>query len=187
MDLVQSTYLADAPTPASINKVPSSGLDLFSNSASSSSLAVTHFVQTPGAVTTPLACVGNAASYDSSSISPGELVRLFGDGLGPSTGTQPQVSMASGFPAELAGVRVTVNGIAAPLLYVQDSQVNAIVPWEFRPAARPISASPTTARMLALLWSRQIRLDRRLRAANGPPARQHGYCFRNRRPGFPLP
>jgi uncharacterized protein (TIGR03437 family) len=76
-----------------------------------------------------LACVGNAASYDSTAISGGELVSLFGQGLGPATGTQPTVSTQTGFPSELAGVQVTFNGTPGPLLYVQDGQINAIAPW----------------------------------------------------------
>ncbi len=126
-NVVQSTYLA---TPAGLEIVSGSGLDLFSNSALGNPLAVTHFVQSLTADIVPLACVGNAASYAGSSISPGELISLFGNSLGPSSGAQPQVGMASGFPAELAGVKVIVNGIPAPLLYVQDGQINAIVPWE---------------------------------------------------------
>ncbi len=76
-----------------------------------------------------LACVGNAANYDSTAISGGELVSLFGQGLGPVTGAQPKVSMQTGFPTELAGVRVTFDGTPGPLLYVQEGQINAIAPW----------------------------------------------------------
>jgi uncharacterized protein (TIGR03437 family) len=76
-----------------------------------------------------LACVGNAANYDNTAISGGELVSLFGQGLGPVTGAQPKVSMQTGFPTKLAGVRVTFNGTPGPLLYVQEGQINAIAPW----------------------------------------------------------
>ena len=107
-----------------MNVLPGSAVDLFAG------VTVTHLAQTPGATTVPLACLGNAASYDSLTISPGELVSLFGNGLGPATAAQPQVTMASGFPTALGGVQVTFNGIAAPLLYVQENQINAIVPWE---------------------------------------------------------
>ena len=76
-----------------------------------------------------LACAGNAASYDSTGISGGEIVSLFGQGLGPAAGTQPQVDPATGFPNQLAGVQATFNGVPGPLLYVQDGQINAIAPW----------------------------------------------------------
>ena len=123
-NLVQSTYLLNSGVPLGMNVLPGSAVDLFAG------VTVTHLAQTPGATTVPLACLGNAASYDSSTISPGELVSLFGNGLGPATAAQPQVTMASGFPTALGGVQVTFNGIAAPLLYVQENQINAIVPWE---------------------------------------------------------
>lgn len=70
--------------------------------------------QTP----TQLACIGNAASYDGTAMSPGEMVSLFGFGLGPANGTEPQVNGHTGFPTELANVRVTFNGTPGPLLYV---------------------------------------------------------------------
>jgi uncharacterized protein (TIGR03437 family) len=76
-----------------------------------------------------LACVGNAASFDASAISPGEIVSLFGQGLGPPEGAQPDVTVKSGFPNRLSGVQVTFDGAPAPLLYVHDGQINAIAPW----------------------------------------------------------
>jgi len=97
--------------------------------AGGESPALIQFSPNLTAPTVQLACVGNAANYDSSAISGGELVSLFGEGLGPSTGAQPAVTIETGFPAELAGVRVTFNGTPGPLLFVQDSQINAIAPW----------------------------------------------------------
>jgi len=58
-------------------------------------------------------------------ISPGQIMSLFGGGLGPATGTGPPVTIKSGFPTQLANVEVTFNGIPGALLYVQDSQINA--------------------------------------------------------------
>ena len=89
----------------------------------------------------PLGCVTDAAIYEvpgayapnqgfysnvPRGIAPGELVTLFGVGLGPAKGTQPQTVP---LPRELAGVQVTFDGTPAPLLYVQDAQINAIAPW----------------------------------------------------------
>src|ERR1035438_8248659 len=76
-----------------------------------------------------LACIGNAGSYDSTGIAGGEIVSLFGEGIGPADGTQPQVDLQTGFPKQLANVLVTFNGTPGPLLYVQDNQINAIAPW----------------------------------------------------------
>ena len=83
----------------------------------------------PTARSLQLVCIGNSASYDPGGIAPGELVSLFGNSLGPANGVQPQLDSSGTFPSEAAGVQVTFDGIAAPLLYVQDGQINAIVPW----------------------------------------------------------
>jgi uncharacterized protein (TIGR03437 family) len=80
-----------------------------------------------------LACLGNAGSFDVGPIAPGEILSLFGQGLGPATGMQPDVSPDTGFPTQLAKVAVTFDGIPGPLLYVQDGQINAIAPWRLSP------------------------------------------------------
>ena len=104
-------------------------LDVTLTTLHGDSLALIQFSPNLNAPTVQLACVGNAANYDSTAISGGEMVSLFGQGLGPATGAQPAVSRQTGFPTELAGVRVTFNGTPGPLLYVQDGQINAIAPW----------------------------------------------------------
>jgi uncharacterized protein (TIGR03437 family) len=76
-----------------------------------------------------LACMGNGGSYDSTGITGGEIVSLFGEGIGPAAGTLPQVDLQTGFPKQLANVVVTFNGTPGPLLYVQNNQINAIAPW----------------------------------------------------------
>lgn len=68
--------------------------------------------------------VGNAASFRTGALAPGEVIVLFGQQLGPANLVTP----SSGFPAELAGTRVWINGQAAPLLYTSASQVSAVVP-----------------------------------------------------------
>jgi uncharacterized protein (TIGR03437 family) len=95
-------------------------------------LFLASFSQNPNAQTVQLACVGNAGSYRSDAIVGGEIVSLFGEGLGPSVGMQPQVSTETGFPKQLADVQVTFNGTPGPLLYVQDTQINAIAPWSLQ-------------------------------------------------------
>lgn len=82
--------------------------------------------------TVKLACIGNSASYDGAGVAGGEIVSLFGQGLGPTAGTQPQLKTQSEFPKQLAAVEVTFNGIPGPLLYVQDGQINAIAPWSLQ-------------------------------------------------------
>jgi uncharacterized protein (TIGR03437 family) len=72
----------------------------------------------------PLANQGSAAA----AISPGEIVALFGTGLGPSTLSVAQPS-GGFFPTQVAGTQVLVNGIAAPLIYTSATVVAAIVPY----------------------------------------------------------
>ena len=81
----------------------------------------------------PLTCVVNAATYVSWPVAPGEIVALMGSGLGPMEGAQTQATPQSPFPVQVSGVQVTFDGTPAPLLWVQDSQINAIVPWSLTP------------------------------------------------------
>jgi uncharacterized protein (TIGR03437 family) len=87
----------------------------------------------PNAETVPLACAGNAASFGEGPLAPGELVTLFGNGLGPEQGVQSQATFESPFPTQAANVEVTFDGTPAPLLWVQDSQINAVAPWSLTP------------------------------------------------------
>jgi uncharacterized protein (TIGR03437 family) len=67
----------------------------------------------------------NAASYEQA-FAPGMIVSAFGSGLAPST----QAAAAVPLPPAMAGVSVTVNGVAAPLYYVSPTQLNIQVPYE---------------------------------------------------------
>ncbi len=72
----------------------------------------------------------NAASFQGSAVAPGEIVTLFGNGLGPSTLTHEQFTAPGFFDNFLAGTRVLFDGIPAPLVYTAQGYVSAIVPWE---------------------------------------------------------
>jgi uncharacterized protein (TIGR03437 family) len=72
----------------------------------------------------------NAASYTGSTASPGEIVVLFGTGLGPSDLVSLKIDAAGKVSASLGGVSVAFNGIASPLIYVSAAQIAAIVPYE---------------------------------------------------------
>ena len=92
-----------------------------------------HLSPSPNAQTLPLACLGNAATYETGPIAPGGFVTLFGSGLGPHQGVQTQASLNSPFPTQVASVAVTFDGTPAPLLWVQDSQINLVAPWSLTP------------------------------------------------------
>lgn len=73
--------------------------------------------------------VANAASYHAGSVSPGQMVVIFGVRLGPSSVTSFQLDSRGRIATSLAGTQVTFDGIPAPLLYVSQSQVAAVVPY----------------------------------------------------------
>jgi uncharacterized protein (TIGR03437 family) len=73
--------------------------------------------------------VWNAATLTPTVLAPGEIVTITGMGLGPITPVVARASSAGAFETELGGVRVLFDGVRAPLLLVQDEQINAIVPY----------------------------------------------------------
>jgi uncharacterized protein (TIGR03437 family) len=93
--------------------------------------------------------VVNAASFNTGAaagniaIAPGSLITIFGTSLAAAT------VAASGFPlpVSLGSTSVSINGIAAPLLYVSPGQINLQVPFEIAgPAATLVvstSAGPS--------------------------------------------
>lgn len=74
----------------------------------------------------------NAASFLTGSISPGEIMTIFGTGYGPAQLAVPEITPATTFyPTSLAGVRVLVDNIAAPVTATiggSRPQVNFVVP-----------------------------------------------------------
>jgi len=71
-------------------------------------------------------------------VSPGELLTLFGTGLGPATLTTGAPDANGRFPTTLSGTSVTFNGIPAPLVYTSSGLVSVVAPYG-------ISGSPTAA------------------------------------------
>ena len=87
--------------------------------------------------------VSSAASYLGSSISPGEIITIFGTNLGPT----PYVTLALDSTGKVAttlcpplpagttcsaslGVQVLVAGFLAPIVFASNTQVSAVVPYE---------------------------------------------------------
>jgi uncharacterized protein (TIGR03437 family) len=58
----------------------------------------------------------------------GELISIYGPHLGPATPVAAVPDASGMMPASLGGAQVSVNGSPVPLLYVSDSQVNAVTP-----------------------------------------------------------
>jgi uncharacterized protein (TIGR03437 family) len=69
--------------------------------------------------------VVNGASFEPG-VAPGSLVVIYGKGLAGASVSSPVLPL----PTSLAGSSVQINGIAAALHYVSDTQINAVVPLE---------------------------------------------------------
>src|ERR1022692_2133409 len=86
-------------------------------------------ISPPPVVVVPPLTVANAASLIGGPVAPGELVTISGMGLGPQAGVGG-IYDASGLLAnQLAGTEVRFDGVPAPLLFAQASQINAQVPY----------------------------------------------------------
>lgn len=77
-----------------------------------------------------IAAVMNAASYGDKVISPGEMVVIFGTNLGPAELVHLALNENGRLRTDLANVRVLFDGISAPLIYVSQFQVSAMVPYQ---------------------------------------------------------
>ncbi len=73
--------------------------------------------------------VVNAASFSSSVVAPGELITVFGVGIGPAAAAGLKLDAQGQVSTSLAGYQVTFNGEPAPLLYVSPNQINAVAPF----------------------------------------------------------
>jgi uncharacterized protein (TIGR03437 family) len=74
--------------------------------------------------------IGNAASYNSGSVAPGEIVSIFGSGLGPLTGAGAMLTGTGTVSTLNSGTQVLFGSYAAPILYASATQLNVVVPFE---------------------------------------------------------
>jgi len=72
--------------------------------------------------------VVNLASGLSGSIAPGELVGVYGAGMGPAQTVPAQIASPGRISKSLAGTQVLFNNIASPLVYARADQIAAVVP-----------------------------------------------------------
>lgn len=73
--------------------------------------------------------VVNAASEQNTTVAPGEIVALYGTGIGPPALTSFQITPASFFDTITGSTTVLFDGIPAPLIYAFGPQTSAIVPY----------------------------------------------------------
>lgn len=118
-----------AATSAQLNQPYGVAVDSAGNVyvADSGNMVIRELTPAPASTT-----VVNAASGIGSSIAPGEIVTIYGTGLGPATGVVAQPG-ANGFGTQTGGTTVTFGGTNGVVLYASATQVNAIVPYAVQP------------------------------------------------------
>jgi uncharacterized protein (TIGR03437 family) len=70
-----------------------------------------------------------AASYAPGAIAPGEIVTIFGSGLGPDTLAPLRLNASGVVDSALAGTRVLFDGVPAPVIYTWNKQLSVVVPY----------------------------------------------------------
>ena len=79
-----------------------------------------------------ITAVVNSASYQQGTLAPGDVIAIFGLGLGPAALTVFDPTMPpipASLPAVAPSTSVTINGTAAPIIYTSTNTVGAIVPY----------------------------------------------------------
>jgi uncharacterized protein (TIGR03437 family) len=130
-------YLAGEPSPLALPLAPNAVPTTFGSANNYVAMLDLTAAPPPGPAI-DAGCVVNAAGYHTvdysgyggNYIAPGEVVAIFGQGLGPAAGAFATLDVQGNLPTNIAGASVTFNGTPAPLLYVSAHQVNAIVPFE---------------------------------------------------------
>ena len=89
-----------------------------------------------GTVAFPAAGVVNAASFAGGSVSPGELVTIFGSGFGASPISVASYGSDGYLPVEVGTTRVYFDNVAAPMIYSLGQQASAVVPYGVSGATR---------------------------------------------------
>ncbi|HWC97384.1 MAG TPA: hypothetical protein VG456_11555 [Candidatus Sulfopaludibacter sp.] len=73
--------------------------------------------------------VANSASFAVNAVSPGELVSIFGNNVGPAIPAGIQFDFSGSVVTLIGGTQVLFDGVAAPMIYASNGQVNAVVPF----------------------------------------------------------
>jgi len=73
--------------------------------------------------------VTNGATNQSGPMAPGEVIVIYGSGMGPTQVTSYQLTSSGQVPVNVAGTTVLINGAFAPIIYTSANQVAAVVPF----------------------------------------------------------
>lgn len=82
----------------------------------------------PGPPAPLISSVNNAANYATDAVSPGEIITIFGQKMGPTPLVPLQVA-AGLLSTTLGGTQVLFDGVPAPMIYSLNTQVSAIAPY----------------------------------------------------------
>ena len=115
------TFSASFPVTAGVLRTTPSGQEAFITKIAPAAVDAGSCISALGVV--------NAASYESGAVSPGEIITIYGQGIGPPEVTLQVPTVEQGFGNVLADTRVYFDGVAAPLIYVWAKQLSAIVPY----------------------------------------------------------
>ncbi|MBI3280729.1 MAG: hypothetical protein HYZ57_12905 [Acidobacteria bacterium] len=121
-----SALLARLQQPSAVLPLPDGSLliaDTGNNRVRTLSPGAASEVELP-----PQVRVLHGASFAGQAVAPGQIVSIFGGGLGPPEGVMGALKDGA-LETMVAGTEVFFGGRAAPLFYVQDRQVNAQVPY----------------------------------------------------------
>jgi uncharacterized protein (TIGR03437 family) len=76
--------------------------------------------------------VANGATLAAGGVAPGEIVTIYGGpgiALGPAAGAGLALDASGKVATQIGGIQALFDGVAAPLTYVNGSQINAVVPY----------------------------------------------------------
>jgi uncharacterized protein (TIGR03437 family) len=138
-----------ADVPAWLLATPGLANVTVSTPGVSSPNAATFTIGVPLPSTTTAAIVNAASSLPA--IAPGSLLSIYGSNLAFSNAA----AQAMPLPLTLNGTSVSIDGIAAPLLFVSTSQINVQVPFEVQPGAATLTVQTGTLKSIPITFQVQ--------------------------------
>jgi uncharacterized protein (TIGR03437 family) len=120
--------------------------------AESAYVGLPRFTTVPASIPQPgtVTCVASAASSDNTSTAPGEILSIYGTGIGPDQPLPAQLDTDGNVTRNLGGVTVTFNGTPAPILYAAPGQINLVAPFSLTPGTTHIELRRAGTLLLAL-------------------------------------
>jgi uncharacterized protein (TIGR03437 family) len=86
-----------------------------------------------------MGAIVNAASNLVGPVAPGEVVTIYGSGLGPDTIAVSQPNKLGNTPLQVAGTVAYFSGFAAPIFYAWSPQIGVVVPYEVAPGSATLA------------------------------------------------